>query len=97
MLASVNCVSSATLSGLSVNQKLTEGEWNEALRIMKKHQIIEYPGALRDVEDKTPIYIYSTINIYCSAAMLPPQEAGGADITEDIRTAWHCTVGPVLL
>lgn len=53
-----------------LNQKLTEGEWNEALRIMKKHQIIEYPGALRDVEDKTPIYIYSTINLYCSSAMI---------------------------
>lgn len=53
-----------------LNQKLTESEWNDALRIMKKHQIIEYPGALRDVEDKTPIYIYSTINLYCSSAMM---------------------------
>ncbi len=53
-----------------LNQRLTDAEWNEALRIMKKHQIIEYPGALRDVEDRTPIYIYSTINLYCSSAML---------------------------
>lgn len=53
-----------------LNQKLTDGEWSDAFRIMKKHQIIEYPGALRDMEDKTPIYIYSTINLYCSAAMI---------------------------
>ena len=37
---------------------------------MKKHQIIDYPGALRDLEDRTPIYIYSTINLYCSSAMM---------------------------
>ena len=51
-----------------LNQKLTDGEWKEALSLMKKHQVIEYPGALRDLEDHTPIYIYSTINIFCSAA-----------------------------
>lgn len=53
-----------------LNQKLTDAEWKEALSLMKKHQIIEYPGALRDMNDKTPIYIYSTINIYCSSAMI---------------------------
>lgn len=53
-----------------LNQKLTDGEWKEALSLMKKHQIIEYPGALRDLEDRTPIYIYSTINLYCSSAMI---------------------------
>lgn len=53
-----------------LNQKLTDGEWKEALSMMKKHQIIEYPGALRDLEDHTPIYIYSTINLYCSSAMI---------------------------
>lgn len=53
-----------------LNQKLTDGEWKEALSLMKKHQIIEYPGALRDLEDHTPIYIYSTINLYCSSAMI---------------------------
>lgn len=51
-------------------QKLTEAEWNEALALMKRHQIIEYPGALRDLDDYTPIYIYSTINLYCSSAMM---------------------------
>lgn len=53
-----------------LNQKLTDAEWKEALGLMKKHQIVEYPGALRDLEDKTPIYIYSTINLYCSSAMI---------------------------
>lgn len=36
----------------------------------EKHQIVEYPGALRDLEDDTPIYIYSTINLYCSSALI---------------------------
>ena len=53
-----------------LNQKLTDGEWKEALSLMKKHQVIEYPGALRDLEDHTLIYIYSTINLYCSSAMI---------------------------
>ena len=25
------------------------------------------PGAVKDVEDTTPIYIYSTINLYCAS------------------------------
>lgn len=53
-----------------LTQKLTDGEWKAALSLMKKHQIIEYPGALRDLEDHTPIYIYSTINLYCSSSMI---------------------------
>lgn len=53
-----------------LNQKLTDAEWKEALGLMKKHQIVEYPGALRNLEDKMPIYIYSTINLYCSSAMI---------------------------
>lgn len=53
-----------------LNRKLTEAEWSEALSLMKRHQIIEYPGALRDIADETPIYIYGTINLYCSLAML---------------------------
>lgn len=53
-----------------LNYKLTGGEWNDALSVLKKHQIIEYPGALTDMEDDTPIYIYSTINLYCSSALI---------------------------
>lgn len=51
-----------------LNRKLTLEEWREALYLMSKHQMIELPGAVRDVEDYTPIYLYSTINLYVSAA-----------------------------
>ena len=51
-----------------LNRKLTLAEWREALYLMSKHQLIELPGAVRDVEDHTPIYLYSTINLYVSAA-----------------------------
>lgn len=47
--------------------KLTMGEWNEAFQMMKRHQIIEIAGAIGNIEDDTPIYIYSTINLYCPA------------------------------
>lgn len=51
-----------------LNRKLTLAEWREALYLMSKHQMIELPGAVRDVEDHTPIYLYSTISLYVSAA-----------------------------
>ena len=51
-----------------LNRKLTLAEWREALYLTSKHQMIELPGAVRDVEDHTPIYLYSTINLYVSAA-----------------------------
>lgn len=51
-----------------LNRKLTVAEWQEALYLMSKHQMIELPGAVRDVEDTTPIYLYSTINLYVTAA-----------------------------
>ena len=35
---------------------------------MRMHQVIDLPGAVRDVEDETPIYIYSTVNLYVTAA-----------------------------
>lgn len=67
-----------------LNQKLPDGEWKSALTIMKKHQIVEYPGALRDLEDDTPIYIYSTINLYCSSALINELiEAYREENTED--------------
>ena len=34
---------------------------------MRTHQVIDVPGAVRDVEDDTPIYIYSTVNLYVTA------------------------------
>lgn len=51
-----------------LNRKLTGQEWQEALTLMKTHQIIDFPGSIRDMEDDTPIYIYSTINIFLSTA-----------------------------
>lgn len=49
-----------------IDRRLTMAEWKDALYIMSKHQIIEVPGAIQNIEDKMPIYIYSTINLYCS-------------------------------
>ena len=51
-----------------LNWKLKVTEWQEALYLLSKHQMIEVPGAVRDVEDQTPIYIYSTCLLYTSDA-----------------------------
>lgn len=48
-------------------RKLTSAEWKEALYLMRMHQMIDVPGAVKDVEDDTPIYIYGTINLYCTS------------------------------
>lgn len=48
-----------------INTKLTFPQWSEALSIFKRHQIIELPAAIDNLEDDSPIYIYSTINIFC--------------------------------
>ena len=53
-----------------ITKKLTGQEWREALLVLKTHQIIEVPGAIANVEDDTPIYIYSTVNIFCAAASI---------------------------
>lgn len=50
-----------------INYKLNETDWREAFGLMKQHQIVELPCAVADIEDNTPIYIYSTINMYCSS------------------------------
>ena len=50
-----------------LNKKLKVAEWHEALYLLSKHQMIELPGGVRDGEDTTPIYLYSTINLYCSS------------------------------
>ncbi len=66
-----------------LNRKLTQAEWREALYLMSKHQMIELPGAVRDVEDRTPIYLYSTINLYVSAtdinALIEEYKGGGPE------------------
>ena len=50
-----------------IDRRLTAQEWNDALVLMKTHQMIEVPGAIANLEDNTPIYIYNTVNIYCYA------------------------------
>lgn len=50
-----------------INRKLTAQEWQEALILMKTHQMIELPSAIGNLEDNSPIYIYNTINIFCAA------------------------------
>ena len=54
--------------GSSLILSVTAQEWQEALILMKTHQMIELPSAIGNLEDDSPIYIYSTINIFCSAA-----------------------------
>ena len=50
-----------------ITRRLTGQELQEALVLMKTHQMIELPQAIAYLEDYTPIYIYSTVNIFCSA------------------------------
>jgi hypothetical protein len=57
-------------SGRNTNlltRKLTNQEWQDALILFRVHQIIELPCAVGNLEDDTPIYIYGTINIFCSS------------------------------
>ena len=53
-----------------ITRRLTGQEWNDALVLMKTHQMIELPGAILNVEDQTPIYIYGTVNIFCSSTAI---------------------------
>lgn len=50
-----------------LNRRLTTQEWQGAVGQLKTHQVIELPGAIANLEDETPIYIYSTVNIFCSS------------------------------
>ena len=50
-----------------ITRRLTGQELQDALVLMKTHQMIELPQAIANLEDYTPIYIYSTVNIFCSA------------------------------
>lgn len=73
-----------------ITQKLTIADWRSALYLMRLHQIIDVPGAVRDVEDDTPIYIYNTINLYVTSndihALIEEykEEAEGFETTEEI-------------
>ena len=60
-----------------ITRKLNNQEWSDALLLMKTHQMIELPGAIANLEDNTPIYIYGTVNIFCSAMDINELEADG--------------------
>ena len=90
--ATVPCLREIREIGSSTNlltRKLTAQEWQDALSTLKVHQIIELPGAIGNLEDETPIYIYSTINIFCSSVEINElikmyEESTGEESKEDI-------------
>lgn len=50
-----------------ITEKLRAAQWQEAFGLMKQHQIIDIGSAVSRIEDDTPIYIYNTINLYCTS------------------------------
>lgn len=70
-----------------ITAKLTAAQWMEALYLMRMHQVIDVPGAVRDVEDDTPIYIYSTINLYIKAGDINALIEEYGEETEEFETA----------
>lgn len=66
-------------------RRLTVQEWQDTLTMLKTHQIIELPGAVGSLEDDTPIYIYSTINIFCSSVELGELIKNYTDVAEDME------------
>lgn len=86
--ATVTCLREIRESGRNTNlltRKLTNQEWQDALTLLKVHQIIELPGAVGNVEDDTPIYIYSTINIFCSSVDINELVEQYQEQTEDVE------------
>ena len=72
MILALLLAAGLTACGNSVSQMVDDAEREvaEALSLMKTHQMIELPCAIADVEDKTPIYLYHTINVFCSGAAI---------------------------
>ena len=70
-----------------ITEKLTAAQWRGALYLMRAHQVIDVPGAVRDVEVETPIYIYSTINLYVTAVDINALIEEYGEETEDFETA----------
>ncbi|MCI8968387.1 MAG: DUF4194 domain-containing protein [Lachnospiraceae bacterium] len=66
-------------------RRLTVQEWQDTLTMLRTHQIIELPGAVGSLEDDTPIYIYSTINIFCSSVELGELIKNYTDVPEDME------------
>ena len=72
-------------------RRLTVQEWQDTLTMLKTHQIIELPGAVGSLEDDTPIYIYSTINIFCSSVDLVELIKNYTDVPEDMEDSMENT------
>ena len=66
-------------------RRLTVQEWQDTLTMLRTHQIIDLPGAVGSLEDDTPIYIYSTINIFCSSVELGELIKNYTDVPEDME------------
>ena len=61
--------------------------YKRQLYLMRLHQVIDIPGAVRDVEDDTPVYIYSTINMYVTAGDINALIEEYGEETEELETA----------
>lgn len=98
LLASVTNLQEIRTYGMQtglITERLPASEWNYALNLMKRHQILEIPGAVSNVEDETPLYIYSTINLYCPTKEInalmkrytdEEEEAAADEVEESIQT-----------
>lgn len=67
--------------------RLTAAEWRDALYLLRAHQVIDVPGAVKDVEDETPVYIYSTVNLYVTAADINALIEEYREEAEELETA----------
>lgn len=70
-----------------IAKKLPDSEWKSALILMRTHQMIDIPGAVHDIEDDTPIYIYSTINLYVTAGDINALIHEYREEADDLETA----------
>lgn len=72
-----------------LRERLSVGEWREALRVLKVHQVIELSRAVPDMEDDTPIYIYSTINLYCPSKQINELLERYGEENSDTEEEWE--------
>lgn len=70
-----------------LTKKVPAQEWQEALAVLRQHQMIELPGAVRSIEDRTPVYINPTINLYLKTAditrLVEQFMTEGAELTQE--------------
>ncbi len=68
-----------------IKEKPLAGDVKDALFVMSRHQIIEVSGAIQNVDDRTHIYIYGTINMYLTSmdVMTLVNEYQGEDASDE--------------